>query len=286
MSENEQMTHSEHYIPKMYLRQFSVNKKNLYRYDANNLDKLPEIRSIDRICREIDIYEPINKDGSYIAPNYIENRFGRIETRAGKIIELIKAKAQNEKCLSCVSVLSEEEKSILIIFVTALMFRNPDTIDLGIKSLQESNPNIDIKDARNFTLYNLLPLGVNCEWDENTIIRTATSRLCGMAFRLGIANEDVIFTSDRPYVIWPSDKNELFNRPKAVAFPLTSRHILYLFALNDAEAIKRSYFFKLEEDQIRDIQENVAVFAKKWLFSRMPLTEEQMKRVKEARGNV
>ena len=77
MPENEQMTHSEHFIPKMYLRQFSENKKNLYRYDAKDLDKPPEIRAINKICREIDMYEPVYEDGSYVAPNHIENRFGR-----------------------------------------------------------------------------------------------------------------------------------------------------------------------------------------------------------------
>jgi hypothetical protein len=37
-------------------------------------------------------------------------------------------------------------------------------------------------------LYNLLPLGVDHEWDKNTVIRTATERLCGMAFQIGIAD--------------------------------------------------------------------------------------------------
>ena len=37
MPENKQMTHSQHFISKMYLRQFSANKKNLYRYDVNDL---------------------------------------------------------------------------------------------------------------------------------------------------------------------------------------------------------------------------------------------------------
>ena len=286
MSENKQMTHSEHYIPQMYFRQFSENKKNIYRYDANDLDKPPEIRSIDKICREIDMYEPIYEDGSYIAPNHIENRFGKIETKAGKVIEAIKAKAQNDKYLSCTSVLSEEDKSILNIFITTLMFRDPDTIEIGIKSLQATNPDIDLREARNYTLYNLLPLGVDREWDKNTVIRTATERLCGMAFQIGIADEDIIFTSDRPFVVWPPDENELYNRPKAFAFPLTSRLVLYLFALNDVEEIKSSFFIKLSEEQIRDIQENITVRAKKWLYSRNPLTEEQMNRVKSARNRL
>ena len=286
MSENKQMTHSEHYIPQMYFRQFSENKKNIYRYDANDLDKPPEIRSIDKICREIDMYEPIYEDGSYIAPNHIENRFGRIETKAGKVIEAIKAKAQNDKCLSCTSVLSDEDKSILNIFITALMFRDPDTIEFGIKSLQATNPDIDLREARNYTLYNLFPLGVNREWDENTVIRTATERLSGMAFQIGIADEDVIITSDRPFVVWPPDENELYNRPKALAFPLTSRLLLYLFAMNEVEAINSSFFIRLSENQINDIQENVTVCAKKWLYSKIPLTDVQMNRVKSARNRL
>ena len=143
-----------------------------------------------------------------------------------------------------------------------------------------------MREARNYTLYNLLPLGVNREWDENTVIRTATERLSGMAFQIGIADEDVIITSDRPFVVWPPDENELYNRPKALAFPLTSRLLLYLFAMNEVEAINSSFFIRLSENQINDIQENVTVCAKKWLYSRNPLTEEQMNRVKSARNRL
>ena len=199
MSENNQMTHSEHYIPQMYFRQFSENKKNIYRYDVNYLDKPPEIRFIDKIFHEIDMYEPIYEDDSYVATNHIENRFGRIETKAGTVIDAVKAKTQNDKYLSCTSVLSDEDKSILNIFITALMFRDPDTIEFGIKSLQATNPDMSFREARNYTLYNLLPLGVDREWDENTVIRTATERLCGMAFKIGIAYEDFIITSDKPF---------------------------------------------------------------------------------------
>lgn len=86
MSENKQMTHSEHYIPQMYFRQFSENKKNIYRYDANDLDKPPEIRSIDKICREIDMYEPIYEDDSYIAPNHKLDIFDLVLMRKAIIV--------------------------------------------------------------------------------------------------------------------------------------------------------------------------------------------------------
>ena len=37
------------------------------------------------------------------------------------------------------------------------------------------------------------------------------------------------------------------------------------------------------EEQINDIQHNVAVYARKWIYSRNPLTEKQLRIVKEAK---
>ena len=199
------------------------------------------------------------------------------------LIELIKAKSQNEQCLNCPTILSEDDKSYLIIFITALMYRDPQTIKNGISFLQCSNSDIDERKARNYTLLNLLPLGLDTEWDENTIIRTAVEDLSGMAFQIGIADDDVIITSDRAVILWPPDKNELYNRPKAVAFPLTSRLVLYLFPIEDVQPIGRNCFFRLTQEQINDIQYNVAIYAREWIYSRNPLTTAQLERVKEAR---
>ena len=41
-------------------------------------------------------------------------------------------------------------------------------------------------------------------------------------------DDDLIITSDRPSTIWPPTEDELYNRPRAVVFPLTSRLVLYL----------------------------------------------------------
>ncbi|MBP3854408.1 MAG: DUF4238 domain-containing protein [Ruminiclostridium sp.] len=284
MPEDRQMTHVEHFIPKMYLRQFSDSKTSLYRYNVNNLEKEPELRSLDKVCREIDMYELFGKDGSYITPNRIENIFGKIEKNTSKVIEFIKVKSQNDNCLKCASVLSENEKSLLIIFMTTLLYRDPQTIENGINFLQQSNPDMDIREARNFTLMNLLPLGVDSTWDENTIIRTAINSLCGMAFQIGISEDDVIITSDRP-VIWGTIyKDDSYNRPSSAIFPLTSRLVLYLFPIESVDPIVSNCFIKLNNEQIDDIQANVAVYARDWIFSRNALTDAQLNNVKNARS--
>lgn len=63
-----------------------------------------------------------------------------------------------------------------------------------------------------------------------------------MDFRIGIAPDDLIITSDRPVIQWTPDENELFNRSKAVVFPLTSRLVLYLFPSIDDQQTRGSFF--------------------------------------------
>jgi len=283
-------TVNEHFVPRMYLKGFSeikqkANKQKAYLWEFNlkSMKQTPTQVDVEDICYEKNLYELKDADGSFIAQNRIENIFGKLEGQTSRVIELIKAKSQNEQCLKCSTILSEDDKSYLIIFITALMYRDPQTIKTGISILQTLNPALDDSQARNNTLLNLLPTGIDAEWDKNTIIRTALKNLSGMAFQIGIADDDVIITSDRPFVLYPPDENELYNRPKAVVFPLTSRLVLYLFPIEAVKPIGRNCFIRLTEEQINDIQHNVAVYAREWIYSRNPLTKEQLERVKEAR---
>lgn len=289
MPNGDKPTVNEHFVPRMYLKGFSevkqkVNKQKAYilEFSLKSMKQIPTQVDIEDICYEKNLYELKDADGSFIAQNRIEKILGKLEEQTSRVIELIKAKSQKGQCLNCSNILSEDDKSYLIIFITALMYRDPQTIKTGISILQSSNPDIDDRQARNNTLLNLLPTGIDAEWDENTIIKTAVKELCGMAFQIGIADDDVIITSDRPVVLYPPDENEMYNRPKAVVFPLTSRLVLYLFPFEIVEPIGRNCFIRLTEEQINDIQHNVAVYAREWIYSRNPLTKEQLERVKEA----
>lgn len=290
MQKDPEPTKWEHYVSRVYYKGFSEikrkrTKEKLYAWvtDVESHEINNRQLNIYDFCAENNLYELRNDEGEYIARNFIEKKFGRIEQEIGIVLNGIKEKSKNLKCLECTSILSEYEKSILIILITMLLFRDPETIDYGVMVLQQDHSEMDEREARNFTLMNLIPLGIDPEWDKNTIIRTATEKYSGMEFQIGIAPDDVIITSDRPVIEWKPDKNELYNRPKAVMFPLSSRLCLYLFPITDQSQIGRSFFFALSDTQISDIQINVAVCARRWIFSRESLTEEQRERIKEGR---
>lgn len=290
MPNGDNYTESEHFIPRMYFNGFSEIRKSkekktfICEYDLKSMNQIPVPVNVKSICAEDNLYELRGKDGSFITQNVIEKTFGKIEEKTSNVIKSIIEKSQKEECLNCANILSDDDKSYLIIFMTALKFRTPDIINDGIKFLKKTNSTISDREARNFTLLNLLPLGADIEWDENTIIRTAIERYSGMAFQIGVASDDLIITSDRPIIEWPQFENELYNRPGGVAFPLTSRLVLYMCPFELCRPFQRNCFFKLNDEQIRDIQTNVAIFAKRWIFSRNPLTEEQLTIVKKARS--
>ena len=281
MPNGAQPTANEHFIPQMYLRCFSEIKESgkalIWQFDLKTMKQTPVQVDIQDICYEKHLYEIKGSDGAIIAQNTIEKTFGKIETNVSRVIRSIQVKSKNENCLNCSTVLSENDKSYLIIFISSLLYRTPETIELGITSLKKTNPEMDNRNARNFTLMNLLLLGIDTEWDKNTIIRTAIEDLSGMAFQIGITDDDVIITSDRPVVLWPPKENEQYNRPKAVAFPLTSKLLLYLFPAESVDPIARNCFIKLTPQHINDLYRNLSVYAKRWIYSKNALTEEQLK---------
>ena len=287
MANGEKPTEKEHFIPRMYLRGFSEVKESgkalIWQFNLKTMQQIPVQVDVQDICFEKNLYEIKGKDGSFIAQNTIEKTFGKIEDNTNRVIQVIRAKSENENCLNCPTVLSEDDKSYLIILITSLLYRDPATIASGIGFLQESNPNMDDREAKNFTLLNLLPLGLDPEWDKNTIIRTAIENLTRMAYQIGIANEDVIITSDRPVAIWSPKEDEPYNRPRAVAFPLTSRLLLYMFPEESVDPIARNCFVKLSKAQINDLYGNIAMSARNWIYSRNQLTTEQQRMIKEAR---
>ena len=286
----EEQTVKEHFIPRMYLKGFSEiinpDKAMIWQFNLKTMQQTPVQVNVHNICYEKDLYEIKDDNGAFVAQNTIEKTFGKIESNVNRVIQSIKAKSENMNCLNCSTILSEEDKSFLVIFITSLLYRDPTTIESGIGYLREANPDMDVRAARNFTLLNLLPLGIDSAWDQNTIIRTAVGNLEGMAYQIGIADEDIIITSDRPVVLWPPKENEQYNRPRAVAFPLTSKLLLYLFPLESVDPIARNCFVRLSVDQINDFYSYCSVYARNWIYSRNPLTEEQLTFIREARSGM
>lgn len=188
MPHGEKLTENEHFIPRMYLKGFSEvigsDKAFIWQYNLNSMWQTPVSVNVKTVCFKKNLYEIMNEYGAFIAQNWIENIFGKIEKQTGAVIDSIIKKSQREKCINCTAVLSENDKSLIILFLTTLLYRDPKTIDEGVSFLINSNQDIGEREARNFTLMNLLPLDIDSEWDKKTIIRTAVENFAEWHFKL------------------------------------------------------------------------------------------------------
>lgn len=293
MPNGENYTVYEHFISRMYLKEFAdiresghKEKAFLWQFNVKTMEPTPVQVNVNSICYEKNLYELRNEDGTFIGRNTIEMAFAGIESGVSKAIKSIKCRIQNEKCINCTTFLTDEEKSMLIILITTLMYRDPYTIERGISFLKENNPELSATQARNFTLLNLLPIGQDVNWNQNTIISTAIADLSEMAFQVGVTTGDVIFTSDRPFVEWFSHDPTQPNKLKSLVFPLTSNIVVYLYPKEDVDSIVWNYSFRLDEERVRDIQFNTAVCAREWIYTKEKLTVEQLELITKARNRL
>ena len=74
-------TIKQHYVPQVYLKGFSQDKKRIYRFDIAHENQITQPVAISSVCYKKDMYELSDEKGKNIATNYIENVLGEFEAQ-------------------------------------------------------------------------------------------------------------------------------------------------------------------------------------------------------------
>ena len=148
---DKQITKKQHYVPKAYLRNFSVsNQKSEQVYVVFANDENVKMISINNICCRSYLYDqiaidPDSKTHVFAAPNEIENSFIELEGKYATIVSKIKNALQDSDEFK----LTREEIDKLKQFMSSLLFRNPIfvhisnyIIDTQYKNDQEHTKNV------------------------------------------------------------------------------------------------------------------------------------------------
>lgn len=124
---DKQITRKQHYVPKAYLKNFSVsNRKSEQVYVVFANDENAKMVSIDNICCRSYLYDqiaidPDSKTHVFAAPNEIENSFIELEGEYATIISKIKNALRDSDEFE----LARVEIDKLRQFMSSLLFRNP-----------------------------------------------------------------------------------------------------------------------------------------------------------------
>ena len=288
-------TSKEHFIPQCYLGQFSpderysdgkkkpFDRRHIYSYDLISGIQSPKPVLIKSICYEINLYEFKNDQGDFIYQNLIENILSVYEGHFATVFRSIRGKARCNSNLALSSFLSQEEKAYLIFFLSTLVLRQPEVINAGIEIAKESFENISKHRAKNLTLNMFLPIYRKIDEKEKNVLNVVMSWFDKLSFQVYVSDKDVFFTCDRPAVIIGKHNP---HRISEVYLPISPRIMLNMIPEEKAPKGYRNRLMPLSDQQIMKANQEYSAHCKRWVYSKAPLTEQQVKMILDGRKRV
>lgn len=206
----EQITKRQHYVPKVYLKYFSVDEErtpHVYAVFPNG--KEPQKVSIEKICCQSYLYDQIAVDSEsgahiFIAPNELERIFSKNESKYAELISRLTDDLLEKNDYE----LTVEELKMLQGFMSSLLFRNPNFVHISncvvdrifaqdpefIRNIQHAAPDVPSNVAISYTANEFLKKFLFLS--TLTMAKTMEdSRFC--IFR---TSDSVFVTSDVPVV--------------------------------------------------------------------------------------
>lgn len=141
----EQITKRQHYVPKAYLKYFSVDEeKTPHVYAVFPNGKEPQKVSIEKICCSSYLYDQIAIDQDtgvqiFAAPNELENMFNPVESKYAVIVSKLKSDLWEKNDFE----LMAEEIEVLKGFLSLQLWRNPIFVHISnciVDRLYAQNP--------------------------------------------------------------------------------------------------------------------------------------------------
>lgn len=296
MANDKKPTTDEHFVPRMHLRRFSERKLNkgkfkdlIWAYNLTEMKQLPGQIRIESICFEKHLYEFKDEESNFIYRNSVENALSRYEIEFSNTIGQVLRNAENDKNLHTRCFLSSKEKALLTAFMTLQILRYPFVLSSAEDLLNEMFPDqLKANEARNVAVWNCLDAFIDGKFDveRNSIFWRIANWFEDMAFIIGRSKEPVFFTADRPIFLFHSERDTIdfsMDRPEKVIFPLSPTMVLYMIPNSEETRRKRNVLMDLPDEFIREVQWSIAQCAKDWIYSRYPITEEQLQLIKDAR---
>ena len=274
-------TSAEHFIPQFYLKQFSPDNKFIYQYDVVAGKQTPVAVPIRSICFEKNLYEFQDNAGRFVYQNLIEKTLSAYEGLFANTFRSIISKTQFPANFRTLSFLSTQERIFLIIFLSTLILRHPDILNAGIETAKESfGKEMEQFQAKNLTLKMCLPIYKMIDPNEKTILNVVFSWFENMSFQIYVSDKDVFFTCDHPAVIIgsysPHHIEELY-------FPISPRIMLHMMPEDDTPKHYRNRMLPLSDKEIKIITREYSAHCRRWVYSKSPLSEQQIRMIDKGR---
>lgn len=283
MAEEKRHTKSEHFIPRVYLRGFSNNGRFVMAYNAKKDIQFTKPFSIADICQKKYLYEYRNTDNSIININEIENGLGIIEGLFSEYRERLQKKAYHDENLNTNCFFCFEEKAFWKGFITTQILRYPDILN-NVKAFISTQIREELSDSslRNVTLHSILSLDKIVDTTQRTVFSDTMDSLSNMSIHLFVDKTKSLFTTDKALTI---EYNKQTLEYEHIYFPVTSDLAIILANGNHTKPLGKNCMHHFNAFQLAIFKKQIAATANEWIYSRNPISNEDIKLIREVREN-
>lgn len=285
MANNQSGTRKQHYVPQVYLKNFSDDGKTLFYYDV--LKKEPSNISvpIKSICYEMYIYEYYDENGEIDSFNFNEKMLQCLEIDFSKQLDKLVRIARCKENIELHHIFTKEEYTFWIFYVYIQMFRTPRTIKRMSEHYSKIYPDFGQKHIKNICLTNCLPFYqlIN-SLEMNDIIMESVETLLSMDMFICVNEHGDYFTSDCPVVSYSS--TDSFQDTEWIVLPLTKRLAFLFLPCIDIKKPVRGKIRCISEDEYQQQMDIIALGAYQKIYSNSFFTPKLMRNIDKLREDL
>lgn len=278
------ITKKQHYVPQVYLRGFSDDKKHLWSYRLNSSLE-GKMVPIESVCRKHFLYEVRGNNGEIVTPNWIERVLSELEKMFASYLRMLEAKAFHKENYKTKCFLRNDEKIFWKVYAAVQMMRSPEVINVAHSTAKELLGEI-LNDSEAYTaaITQCLPFFTVLNQDSRNVFLSFLQPLNNMSIAIGVDKQETIFTSDDPVYCYSSQREIVkITEYDKVILPLTPKLVLLLFGNEEKKEYDKNRLFPLEQENKEDIKKSIAYCAQSWIFSKRELSSDDKEIIRQVR---
>ena len=257
------ITKRQHYVPQIYLKSFSSDKKCLWSYPLNQMEngKSVPIRSV---CFENYLYEICNNDGKPEVTNWIENVLSQLEGTFSTKLRELERKAFHQENYKKKCFLTTQEKLFWKLYIAVQITRSPIILEVTrTVAKAQFGGQLNDNQINNLALLLCLPFFGKLKAEDKNAFNLILRPLENMSISVGVDESGTLFTSDNPVYCYTPDREDLtkIEEYEKIVVPLTPNLVLLMFGGELAKEYDRNRLFPLDDEAQESIRLSIAYSA-------------------------
>lgn len=293
MTNVQNITKKQHYIPQVYLRGFSPeyhDKKQeisdsrdmIYCYDLTKGMQSYKLVPIKSVCYKKYLYEVTGKDGKIVLTNHLEKFFSVLEQMFSKYRHKLETKIFITENYTTNFFLTQEERIFWVTYILIQILRMPQVLEIAEQvSLETLEEELTNGQVQNIARLCCLPFFSEIAEgnDEAIIINSLFEPLKSMTFGIGVDMQERIITSDKPVFIYAKEfPCKEYDR---IIFPISSQICLFMFGNEDKKMHRKNFLFPIDEEYREEIIKSMSASAFEKVYANHIFDKKERRYIKE-----